>query len=141
MKKEALIKIVGTQDAEGDQDRVELMTTGSFFKKNDSYYILYEDSEATGFEGSRTVLKVDERRRRVTLTRNGSTSSQLIIEEGRRHQCNYDTGYGSLIVGISCDHICSNLTEEGGDVDFGYSLDINTALTSENKVRVEVTCN
>lgn len=138
MKKDVLIKIVGTQTADGDSDVVELLTTGSFYKKNDSYYILYDESEVTGFDGSRTVLRYDEGSRRVTMTRSGASHSQLIIEEGRRHQCNYDTGYGSLIIGISCNHLISSLTEEGGDIDFGYSLDVNSALTSENKVHVVV---
>ncbi len=138
MKKDVLIKITGTQLADGDSDVVEVLTTGSFYKKNDSYYILYDESEATGFDGSRTVLRFDEARRRVTMTRSGASQSQLIIEEGRRHQCNYDTGYGSLIIGVSCDHMSSSLTEDGGDIDFGYSLDINSALTSENKVHVVV---
>lgn len=138
MKKDVLIKIVGTQTADGDSDVVELLTTGSFYKKNDSYFILYDESEVTGFGGSRTVLRYEEGNRRVTMTRSGASQSQLIIEEGRRHQCNYDTGYGNLTIGISCSHLSSSLTEEGGDIDFGYSLDINSALTSENKVHVVV---
>ena len=138
MKKDVLIKITGVQKADGDSDRVELLTTGSFYKKDDSYYILYDESEATGFDGSHTVLKYDEARRRVTMTRSGATHSQLIIEEGCRHQCNYDTGYGSLIIGVSCDRLTSHLTEEGGEIAFGYSLDVNTALTSENQVHVQV---
>ena len=138
MKKDVLIKITGIQKADGDSDRVELLTTGSYYKKNDSYFILYDESEATGFDGSHTILKYDEAQRRVTMTRSGATRSQLIIEEGRRHQCNYDTGYGSLIIGVSCDRLTSHLTEEGGEIAFGYSLDINAALTSVNQVHVQV---
>ena len=65
-------------------------------------------------------------------------STQLIIEKGKRHQCSYDLGYGSMIIGVNCSVIHSTLSEEGGQIAFGYSLDLNTALTSENQVIIAV---
>ena len=47
-------------------------------------------------------------------------------------------GFGSMIIGVSCDRLQSSLSDEGGDIYFGYSLDLNTALTSENQVMVSV---
>ena len=138
MKKEYLIKIKGEQTVGQEVDMVELTTVGSFFKRNNCYYITYLESEATGFDGAKTVLRVDTRKGVVTMKRMGSSNSQLIIEEGRRHQCNYDTGYGNLIIGVSGNKIVSSLTDSGGDVTFAYSLDINTMLTSENKVHISV---
>ncbi len=60
------------------------------------------------------------------------------MEKGKRHQCSYDLGFGSMIIGVSCDRLQSSLSDEGGDIYFGYSLDLNTALTSENQVMVSV---
>ncbi len=138
MKQEALIKIKGIQRAGGDDDVVELLTTGSFAREEGCYIISYEESEATGFEGALTTLRYEEEAGRVTLTRSGSVNTQLIIEKGKRHQCSYDLGYGSMIIGVSCDRLQSSLSDEGGDIYFGYSLDLNTALTSENQVMVSV---
>ena len=72
------------------------------------------------------------------MSRHGSVESQLIVEKGRRHQCNYETGYGSMTIGVSGDEIRSTLTDEGGNIFFRYSLDLNTALTSENQVDIIV---
>ena len=36
------------------------------------------------------------------------------------------------------DYIHSTLTEEGGELGFGYSLDVNTSLASENTVTITV---
>ena len=138
MKQEALIKIKGIQRAGGDDDVVELLTTGSFAREEGCYIISYEESEATGFEGALTTLRYEEEAGRVTLTRSGSVNTQLIIEKGKRHQCSYDLGYGSMIIGVNCDRLQSSLSDEGGDIYFGYSLDLNTALTSENQVMVSV---
>ncbi len=137
--KEALIKIKGVQRVAGDDDDVvELLTTGFFSRQKDGYLISYEESEATGFEGAKTTLLYEEEAERVTLTRSGSVNTQLIVEKGKRHQCSYDLGFGSMIIGVSCDRLQSSLSDEGGDIYFGYSLDLNTALTSENQVMVSV---
>lgn len=135
---DVLIKIKGVHISQGNRDVVELLTTGSFCRTKDSYFISYQESEATGFEGSHTTLRFDPQDSRVTMTRSGSLNSQLIIEEGRRHQCNYDTGYGQMIIGVLGERITSNLSDEGGDISFGYTLDIDTALTSENLVFISV---
>ena len=136
MKKDVLISIRGTQNVDGEKDVVELLTMGRFYKRKGIYYITYNESEATGFEGSKTMVKVDERV--VTMRRFGDTQSQLVVEKGVRHQCHYDMGVGSLTVGVSGDQIVSTLGEHGGELLFRYSLDVNTSLTSENEVYINI---
>lgn len=137
MKKDVLISIKGVYQTGEDNDEIEIFTTGEYYRKNDSYYICYDESEATGFSGSRTTLKV-EQESKVTLERTGTASSQLIVEPGVRHQCNYDVGYGNMTIGVSGGHIKSSLTETGGNLVIKYSLDINTLLASENEMYVNV---
>lgn len=137
MKKDVVIEIKGVYRQNDDVDSIELFTTGSFYKRNGHYYIAYDESEMTGFEGARTVLKVEDGSR-VTLTRTGSARSQLIVERGVRHQCHYDTGMGPMMIGVSGDRIVSGLTDAGGKLEFAYSLDINTLLASENSVFINV---
>ena len=74
----------------------------------------------------------------VTMQRSGPASTQLIVEGGCRHQCFYDTGYGALTVGINGRQIRSTLTDDGGELDFSYAMDINTALASEHQVIIKV---
>ncbi|MBP0963419.1 MAG: DUF1934 domain-containing protein [Oscillospiraceae bacterium] len=136
--KEFLLTIVGTQADEEEKDEVELFTTGNFYRTDHSWCIAYDESEATGFEGNRTVVELEDDLGRVTMNRLGNTASQLIIEKGVRHQCTYNTGYGSMIIGVSGDYIHSSLTEKGGELSFGYSLDVNTSLVSENTVTITV---
>ena len=137
MKKDVWISIKGTQHVNGETDTVELMTDGTLAQRNGRYYISYEESSETGMEGTRTLLKI-EGEERVTLSRYGARRGQLIIEKGRRHLCNYDTGYGSMMIGIFSNEITSSLTDEGGEVYFQYSLDINSSLASENEVLINI---
>ena len=137
MKKDVLIDIKGIYRQDGEQDQVELVTTGSYYKRNGDYYIAYDESKMTGFDGTHTVLRV-EGPQRVTLSRSGSTKSQLIIERGVRHQCHYDTGYGAMTIGVSGDRVFADLDDHGGKLQFSYSLDVNTSLASENEVFINV---
>ena len=111
-----MITIKGIYNVNGERDVVELMTCGDFYKTNDGYWLSYDETETTGFDGHRTTLRVEPGR--VTMQRTGPTDSQLIVEKGCRHQCSYDTGYGAVMVGINGRDIRSTLSEAGGEVDF-----------------------
>ena len=71
MKKDVLISIKGVQRVEGQEEVIELMTVGNLYKKKDSYYLSYEETEATGFGGSKTTLRL-EQDGRVTMLRSGA---------------------------------------------------------------------
>lgn len=137
MKKDVLIHIKGIQLINGERDTTELFTQGSFYRRNGNYYITYDESEATGFVGSKTTLKVEENRK-VTLIRNGSSRSHLIVERGERNIGQYGTEQGNLTIGINAHKIESRLTDEGGELFFSYSLDVNASLISENEVTIQV---
>lgn len=138
MKKDVLITITDVQNIDGDLETIELTTAGRFYRRNNAWYLVYEETDATGFEGCTTTLKI-EPSNKVTITRFGkSNRSQMLIEPGVRHQCHYDTGFGDLMLGIMGSSFDSRLTDEGGEVSFSYSLDVNTSLTSYNSVTVSV---
>jgi uncharacterized beta-barrel protein YwiB (DUF1934 family) len=140
MKKDVTINIKGTYNFEDDQaDVVELFTTGEFYRKNGSYYISYEESEVTGFSGSRTTLKVEDQNC-VTMSRKGADRelTQLIVQNGVRHQCQYDIGFGDMMIGVSGRSISSTLNDRGGKLEFKYSLDINSLFASDNEMLIIV---
>ena len=77
---------------------------------------------------------------KVTLLRFGKMNTQLLIERGRRNVCHYETGYGSLTLGVAADAIDCRLTETGGTAAFSYILDADSAgLISKSSLEVSVT--
>ena len=123
-----------------ETDKIELMTYGSFLKKAGSYYISYKETETIGFAGCTTTIKIAADGSRVALLRFGRANSQLLIERERRNLCHYETGYGSMTLGVTADEIECGLTEKGGTAKFGYLLDANSAeLVSRNRLEVTVT--
>lgn len=134
-----IIRIKSRIEQDGDTSNIELMTRGSFVHKSGSYYITYAETEATGYAGCTTTLKVAEDESRVAMLRFGGAASQLLIERGRRHLCHYETGYGSMTLGVTADEIVSHLTDKGGTVKFSYILDADTAgLISKSSLEVSV---
>lgn len=124
---------------EEKEEFVELMTRGSFVLKGGSYYVTYRETETTGYEGCTTTVKVAEDARKVSMLRFGKQSSQLIIEKGTRHLCHYETGYGSVSLGVAADVIEQRLDENGGRLKFSYTLDSGAeSFISRNLVDITV---
>lgn len=138
MKDDYIINIEGEMEQENECDSVSLMTRGRFVKRNGRFFITYMETEATGYEGNRTTVKVDAENK-VTMLRHGPAPSRLVIECGRRHVCHYDTQWGSLSLGVAADEIQNNLTENGGELVFSYMLDTGETQLSRNKVKITVT--
>ena len=139
MQENFLITIKGTMEQRGDSDTVELMTRGSLVHKEGAYYIVYKETEATGYEGCTTTVKVADDARKVSMLRYGKVPSQLIIEKGTRHLCHYETGYGAVSLGVAADIIEHELNEDGGKLKFSYTLDSGAEnFISRNLVDITV---
>ena len=131
MKENYLITIHGTMEQNGESDSIKLMTRGSFVRKGGNFFITYKETEATGYQGCVTTVKV-EGSHKVSMLRFGPAPSQLVIEKGRRHVCHYETGAGSLSLGVAADVIDSRLSDRGGRVRFSYLLDVDANSVSRN---------
>ena len=123
MEENYLITIKGTMEQDGERESVELMTRGKFVQRNGAFYIVYEETEATGYAGCTTTVKATADAREVVMTRFGKVPSQLVIEKGVRHICHYETGFGSVSLGVAADVIELDLTDAGGRLQFSYTLD------------------
>lgn len=140
LREDHIIRIKSRIEQDGESAGIELMTRGHFARRNGSFFITYQETETTGYEGCTTTLKVAEDESRVTMIRYGTASTQLTIERGRRHVCHYETNYGSMSMGVTADEIESRLTDKGGTVKFSYLLDDGSAdVISKNTLEITVT--
>ena len=126
---------------EEDRDHIELMTRGSFTKKNGSYYISYKETQTIGFEGCTTTIKIAEDGSRVALLRFGKVNTQLVIQRDYRNICYYETEVGPITLGVTGDGIACDLSEPaGGTAKFSYLLDADdpTALITRTTLEIQV---
>lgn len=132
----ALIKIIGTQTADGEQDVIELTTTGTLEKTEEGWTLCYHETEATGMEGTVTTLEMSPGR--LNLMRSGSHPSMLILEKNRRHHCNYHTPYGTIDLGTYASELKYRLSEHGGEILFSYTLGFNGGVSSAHTIHITV---
>lgn len=136
LKEDYTINIIGKQIYDEDVGEVTLSTTGTYKEREDVRFIAYKEYDEDNPRLSYTsVLKVEPGK--VTMSRAGS-STRLILEKGRRHLCLYDTGYGTMTMGVFTSELKSALGKDGGSLEIKYTLDIDSNLSSRNELLVEV---
>lgn len=140
MKEDYLIKVTGIQEIDGESDKVEIITAGTLMYRDSKFLIKYceRDNDDPRISIDNSVLVNGNSQ--VTVIRNFSGESRLILEKGRRHQCIYTTIAGDLSVGVYTDYIKNTLTPDvGGKLSLKYSLDFNAGLVSSNELHITIT--
>lgn len=139
MKDNAMISLKTLQNIDGSNEvnEIELQTKGKFAEKNGKFYIIYEESELTGFEDTTTTIKVSEDA--VSLTRSGKYNSRMVFKKGEKCLCNYSTPYGVIPVGVNPTILESRLGDSGGKVSIEYILDIDNREYLKNRLNLTVT--
>lgn len=138
MNENAQLKMKSVQIDGDDVSEVEL-TTECFYKfDNDMVEITYEESEATGFQGSTTCVAFNGSDS-ASIVRNGKYESNLLLETEKKHFCHYGTPFGSFVIGINTSKIKNNLTACGGDAYVKYSIDMNSSILSHNEIFFNIT--
>ncbi len=138
MQENYLISIRGRQKVDDEVGEIELTTLGSYVRRGSSRYIVYKEYMADQSPSTRTsILKIDGDSR-LTLMRRGGDNTRLILENGKRHLCQYDTEYGNMMIGVFTSRLSSHLGDTGGSLEVIYTLDINSALSSLNELSITV---
>lgn len=140
LKEDYDINIIGRQFYQEDDGiepgRITLRTTGTYTERGGARFIAYKEYDEDNPKVTYTsVLKIEPGK--LTMMRAGS-ATRLILEEGRRHLCLYDTGYGTLSVGVFTSQLESSLNKKGGRLNVKYTLDIDSNLSSSNEIEVEI---
>jgi|LSQX01.3.fsa_nt_gb uncharacterized beta-barrel protein YwiB (DUF1934 family) len=138
MKPNALLTISGRQWSGHEKpDQIKLTTEGSLFRRDGNWYVVYDESSATGMEGTKTTIQVSEAGK-IVLTRTGSHEMQLTFSAGSRHITRMDTPYGSLDVTVYTSLVQSELDQKGGYVQLGYTIDFNQQEQMNTRLDVTV---
>lgn len=132
-----VIEMKSIQSIYSDKTETELITSGKFRRSGENFLISYLDSEATGFDGSETEITVTGNKF-ASIIRRGTSSSDLVIEPGKRHHCHYSTPYGEMVIGIYTHAIENKLSENGGSLYMKYTIDINTSYMSDNEIIMNI---
>lgn len=141
INRDAIIRVESSQWADGQQyDPIRLMTYGqlSYVKKDDVWNISYDESEATGMEGTQTRVSLFPNGR-VVLSRTGSVEMELEFVKGDQRVEAKSTPYGPVRFSVLTHEVKGKMNEEGGAIELGYSLGFDNRHTISTKLQLQVT--
>lgn len=138
LMKHVIITIKGFQSIgdEKDKESFELVTDGEYEHRGDTAELSYIESELTGLAGLKTTFFVEPGR--VILSRGSGTQGDMIFSLDKKHHFLYETGHGSILMGLDTHDIKHNLTPEGGTLEIHYTLDFDNMFLSRNSFRISV---
>lgn len=132
MKENVLISLTSIQWQDKEKSETELLTRARYTQESGKDIISYEDTSATGFEGSVTTITA-EGSGSASIVRSGTANSVLSLEIGKKHFCQYGTPYGPLQIGVYTHAIRNTLSTEGR-LYLKYTLDLNSSYLSDNEI-------
>lgn len=133
---ERVLKITDISSDGETTDKVEMDTTCAYYGSPDNYTVEFDEIFAEDMK-SHTTLRV-KNGTCAHLLRQGSINTELIIENGVRHNCAYSTPYGELMVGITASQFVSRADENGVYLKMDYTVDFYGEVNQTKEMTVEV---
>ena len=126
--KDIMLKIVGKQvTIDTEEEQLEFVTEGKYYVKDDSVYLLYDESEFSGMEGCTTSLKITGDH--IKMQRYGDSiglDTEIVFEKGKRFKGFYDTPYGSVEMEVLTNDVVNRIKKDEGrgtlNIDYHISL-------------------
>lgn len=137
MTKEVLVTISGLQfAAETENEPLEIITSGDYYKKNGKHYVVY-DEVMEGFEGTtKNIIKLKDDF--LDITKKGISNVHMMFEKNRKNISYYYTPYGSLLIGIDAKAVDIMETEHNIDVKVDYALEVNYEHMADCSITVNI---
>jgi len=126
MKQAVVLSIRGRQSYDGQEpDVIELVTDGTMAFVDGGWDISYEETELTGMAGVTTTFRVEPGK--VTLRRTGKLRSEMVFQEGVRHESLYQLDFGALLMTVTAKQVYFDIVPDGGVIDIVYSIEIENS--------------
>ncbi|MDO5291205.1 MAG: DUF1934 domain-containing protein [bacterium] len=141
MTKEVLISISGLQLEIDEQEAVEVISVGEYYKKNEKHYLRYEDlamdCEDLGINNvNKNTVKISDTQ--VDIIKKGASNTHMIFEKNKKNVTYYSTPFGELLIGIYTTKLDITETEEEILVNLKYALDVNASHVSDCDITIKV---
>ena len=123
--KDIMLKITGMQFIGTEsEDRMEFTTDGKLYEKNGDIYLVYYESELSGFPGCMTTLRLGGDSVRMKRIGKQALGAEMHFEPGKRMTSKYETPYGVFDMELLTNRVENRMQEEGVvTVEYHIALD------------------
>jgi uncharacterized beta-barrel protein YwiB (DUF1934 family) len=142
MTKEILLSIRGLQifvDDETQNNTIEIITPGDYYKKNEKHYVLYEEIMDDYQQVTKNVIKVTKDS--VDITKKGDSDMHMVFEKNRKNLGYYHTKFGTLVLGVAARQVQVSETENDIDININYDLEIDNQFLSNFDISMNIKAN
>lgn len=137
MTKDVIVAIEGLQFGEvSDGEKIEIITPGSYYKKKNHHFVIYDEVQEGSDEVTKNMIKFDGSA--LTISKKGFTNVDMVFEKNKRNMTNYVTPYGSLLVGIDAENVDIDMGEDTISINIDYALDINYEHLANCKIKMDI---
>ena len=125
---------------EMEEVQLEFVTEGKIYQKDESLYLVYEESEFSGMPGCSTKLEFTGDQ--IKMSRHGlgvGLDTEIEFRKGKRYTGYYDTPFGAIEMEVLTNDIENNLSLEGkGSVNIDYHISLKGLTEGRNRLNIEV---
>ena len=116
---------------DGECEETTLQAVGTWERTDEAITLRY--TEAEGADVCVTV-----RPTQAVIERHGEVHSQMLLEEGKRHLCRYETPYGRLMLHVQATRLRFAADGEGGRLQAAYTREMSGAQTQhESEITIK----
>ncbi|MBE6065522.1 DUF1934 domain-containing protein [Clostridium cochlearium] len=137
MKKNVIVSVSSVQ-SENEDDNIEIVTPGKFYKKEKDYYVAYDETKLSGMEGTTTTFKISSKGDKFSLIRIGTTSTKMEFEKQKEQFVLYDTPYGTLELKLTTKNLDINVDEDGGNILIDYTMAMGVDKPLETTLKINI---
>lgn len=139
MTKDVLVTISGMQfsmDEDARPEPVEVTCAGTYYKKNDKHYVMYEEI-FEGFSGvTKNTLKL--RQGLLDIRKRGVSNVHMVFEEHKKNQACYSMPFGSLMMGIDAKGVDVKESEHHIHASVSYELEMNYEKLADCEIAIDI---
>jgi uncharacterized beta-barrel protein YwiB (DUF1934 family) len=119
------------------QPPVSLTTEGRLREYDGIWEIAYEESEATGMEGTMTTISLSPDGV-IRLYRYGNVEMDMVFRRGQNHLSQIDMPFGTLSFQLTTSEAEGCLDENGGRIALAYALDFDRENVISTRLSLDV---
>lgn len=137
MTKEVFVSIRGLQfAAEEENEPIEVITSGDYYKRNGKHYIIYEEVMEGYEQPTKNIIKLGDAF--LDITKKGASNVHMMFEKDKKNVTYYYTPYGSLLIGIDAKKVDVQETEHSIDVHVDYALEVNYEHLADCSIQMNI---
>lgn len=138
MTKDVLLAIKGLQfNATEEESNIQTITPASYYLKNNSHFIIYEEATEGSDQLTRNVIRLKGKSLEITKKRH--VNVHMIFEENQKSLSNYATPFGDILIGLDTRKISVTSELNKMHVEVDYMLELNYEFLADCKISMDIT--